>query len=56
MEGKAAILKSLARDTMLTILDIDNTPIAIIVLGSEDRKKDTLYLINQVKNIIKNDR
>ena len=43
-----------ARDTMLTILDIKNIPIAFIVLGSEDRKKDTLYLINQVNSIIGN--
>lgn len=41
-----------ARDTMLTILDLNNIPIAFIVLGSEDRKKDTLYLIGQVKNIL----
>ncbi len=43
-----------ARDTMLTILNIKNIPIAFIVLGSEDRKKDTLYLINQVNSIIGN--
>ncbi len=36
----------LARDTMLTILDINNTPVAFIVLGSENRNKDTLYLID----------
>lgn len=41
-----------ARDTMLTILNINNTPIAFIVLGSEDRKKDTLYLIEQVRKIL----
>ncbi len=41
-----------ARDTMLTILSINNIPVAFIVLGSEDRKKDTLYLVEQVKNII----
>lgn len=41
-----------ARDTMLTILDIKGIPIAFIVLGSEDRKKDTLYLITQVKKIL----
>ena len=41
-----------AKDTMLTILNINKEPIAIIVLSSDDRKKDTLYLIAQVKKIL----
>jgi len=42
-----------ARDTMLTILNIKNKPIAFIVLGSENRRKDTLYLISEVNKLLK---
>lgn len=38
-----------AKDTMLTILKIKNRPIALVVLGSENRKTDTEYLIKQTK-------
>lgn len=41
-----------AKDTMLTILNIDDQPIAFIVLGSLDRKKDTLYLIRETKKLL----
>jgi D-alanyl-D-alanine carboxypeptidase len=36
-----------AKDTMLTILSIRNIPVAFVVLGSENRKTDTEYLIKQ---------
>ncbi|MFA6602096.1 MAG: hypothetical protein WCT02_04535, partial [Candidatus Paceibacterota bacterium] len=42
-----------ARDTMLTILKIDSRPIAIIVLGSDDREKDTQMLIEKVGKMVK---
>ena len=41
-----------AGETMLTILNIKNTPIAFIVLGSTNRNKDTLYLIGEVNKIL----
>lgn len=37
-----------AKDTMLTILLIKDKPIAFVVLGSENRKTDTEYLIKQI--------
>lgn len=41
-----------ARETMLTILSIKDKPIAIIILGSEDRRRDTQYLLEQVTKIL----
>ena len=41
-----------AGETMLTILNIKNIPIAFIVLGSTNRNKDTLYLIGEVNKIL----
>jgi D-alanyl-D-alanine carboxypeptidase len=41
-----------AGDTMLTILNIKDSPIAFVVLGSKDRKKDTLYLISELNKIL----
>lgn len=38
-----------ARDTMLTIMKIGGQPIAIIVLSSDDRKKDTAVLIGEIE-------
>lgn len=38
-----------ARDTMLTIMNIGGQPVAIIVLGSEDRQNDTRILITKVR-------
>jgi D-alanyl-D-alanine carboxypeptidase (penicillin-binding protein 5/6) len=40
-----------ARDTMLTIMNVSGKPIAIIVLASEDRRKDTLFLLQQIKEL-----
>jgi D-alanyl-D-alanine carboxypeptidase len=37
-----------AGDTMLTILNIEGQPIAFIILGSNDRAKDTALLIDQL--------
>jgi len=37
-----------ARDTMLTIMNIAGQPVAIIVLGSENRQRDTLLLIEKM--------
>lgn len=39
---------NVAKDTMLTILNIDKHPIAIIVLRSDDRKYDTNLLIEEL--------
>ena len=41
-----------AADTMLTILNIGGQPIAFIVLGSNDRTKDTSLLVDQVLKIL----
>ena len=37
-----------AKDTMLTIMNIGGEPVAIIVLASNNRQKDTAYLIGEV--------
>jgi len=37
-----------ARDTMLTIMDIGGQPVAIVVIASDDRKKDTALIIEKV--------
>lgn len=39
-----------ARETMLSLFSINGQPIAIIVLASENRQKDTLYLKNQIEH------
>lgn len=41
-----------AKDTMLTIMRVANRPIAIIVLASDNRKKDTDYLLASIKKIL----
>jgi D-alanyl-D-alanine carboxypeptidase len=41
-----------ARDTMLTILNIYNRPIAIVVLASEDRRRDTLFLRDMTRELL----
>ena len=41
-----------AKDTMLSILEINGQPIAIIVLGSENRKADSDYLIKETQKIL----
>lgn len=41
-----------AKETMLTILTIKDKPIAIIVLGSENRRKDTQYLIELITRVL----
>ncbi len=41
-----------ARDTMLTIINVSGKPISIIVLASEDRRKDTLYLLQLTREIL----
>jgi len=41
-----------AKDTLLTIVSIQDEPIAIIVIGSYDRARDTSILIDRVKNIL----
>jgi D-alanyl-D-alanine endopeptidase (penicillin-binding protein 7) len=41
-----------ARDTMLTIMNINNQPVAIIVISSNNRKVDTAMIIKKVKNIL----
>lgn len=38
-----------AKDTLLTIMNIRGTPVAIIVLSSDNRKSDTAYLIGLIK-------
>lgn len=38
---------TLAKDTMLTIMNINNKPVAIIVIASENRKRDTQLLIDK---------
>jgi len=45
---------SAAKDTMLTILNVNGQPVAIVVLSSDDRKKDTLLLLNSIKEKLKN--
>jgi D-alanyl-D-alanine endopeptidase (penicillin-binding protein 7) len=41
-----------AKDTMLTILNINSYPIAIIVLSSNNRKNDTSLLVKEVRKIL----
>jgi len=41
----------IARDTMLTMMNVSGKPVAIIVLASENRKKDTFYLLQQTKEL-----
>lgn len=41
-----------ARDTMLTIINVSGKPISIIVLASEDRRKDTLYLLQLASELL----
>jgi D-alanyl-D-alanine endopeptidase (penicillin-binding protein 7) len=41
-----------ARDTMLTIIKINNLPIAIVVLASEDRRRDTLFLRDMTRELL----
>lgn len=41
-----------ALDTMLTILNIDGQPIALIVLHSDDRAKDTALLADQISRTL----
>ncbi len=41
-----------AKDTMLSILQIKGQPIAIIVLGSDNRKADSDYLIKETEKLL----
>ncbi len=41
-----------AKDTMLSILKIKDQPIAIIVLGSDNRKADSDYLIKETEKLL----
>ena len=41
-----------AKDTMLSILKIRDQPIAIIVLGSDNRKADSDYLIKETEKLL----
>ena len=49
--GKTGHTKE-AKDTMLSIFMVKNQPIAIIVLSSDDRRKDTSYLLGKVQGLI----
>lgn len=50
--GKTGHTKQ-AKDTLLTMISIEQKPIAIIVLSSDNRKKDTQYLIEKTQKILK---
>ena len=41
-----------AKDTMLTIMNIDEQPIAIIVMSSDNRRRDTALIIEKVRKYL----